>query len=197
MPETKPNTEVAEVKETLTQIETEKPEVLNLPSVTDKEELRHQKRREYMREYNKKYYEENREKRLEYQKHYTAKNKDRRREYHRNYQREHYNSDPEFRERKRAHVRESELKLEVEYKRFKIECGGKCVACGLDDIDFLDPHHPHGRKYPQDKAKFYTRTQDFRDWKNKGIKPDVVLLCVKCHRKLERAKKCGEPDPYA
>jgi len=141
-------------------------------------EIRRQKGREYDRKYRRKRYQENRE---EIKK------------YNREYQRERYHSDPEFREKSLKKACEfrskNHLKLQEDYKRFKIEYGGKCTVCGESNLDLVDPHHPHGK---EEKGRGFAYTKEFRDWVRYGIKPDVVLMCVKCHRLRHLAERRRE-----
>jgi len=160
-------------------IETEKPEALNLSSVISKEELRRQKRREYMREYNKKYYQE---KFREHRKKYYQNNKEKFIEYNRKYRRERYHSNSEYREKQKESGRKRQSRYQEEYKRFKIEYGRKCSVCGVSDLDVLVVHHPDGRQ--ENSEKTFWQTKEFRKWLRYGIKPNVVLVCANHHFKI-------------
>jgi len=137
------------------------------------EELHRQREREY----NKKYYQENKE-RL----------KERAKEYWRN----RYYSDPEYRAKIIEAVRKAQSKNREAYKRFKIEYGGKCTVCGNDNLKVLDPHHPDGKK----ERKRFILSKEFRDWVKYGIKPNVILLCANCHRELHTAEAHMEANSH-
>jgi len=138
-----------------------------------RDEIRHKKHTAQKREI----YLRNRNERLEYSHEYYLKNRERICAE----VMERYNSDSGRERRAKYHE-----KLLKEFKRFKIEFGGKCTACGEDDLDVLEPHHPHGK---EDKKHSFIQSKEFRDWMNKGIKPDVILACANCHLKLDREKE--------
>jgi len=146
-------------------------------------EIRYQRLKEYRREYGKKYRQENREKLRERNRKYQQK----RREYFREYKRNRYHSDLEFRERQRERVRKASRKKYSEYRealmRLKLTLGGRCSICGGNDLEVLDAHHPHGR---MEKGNSYIYTKEFRDWIKYGTKPDIIFLCVKCHRRIHK-----------
>jgi len=191
-------------KEASTQIDNEKPhEVLKKSEL---EELRRQKSREWKKEYNKNYYQIHKEELKEFARNHYQKNKEKFKEYKRKYRqdnkvrerererlRERYHSDPEFRAKNLESSHKRNLKLQEDYKRFKIEYGGKCTVCGEYDLDVLEPHHPDGKN----EGGRFIKSKEFRDWLNYGIKPNVVLMCANHHGKLHILKARGElVDPY-
>jgi len=164
------------------------------------EELRRQKRREYEREYMREYCKKNREKWIAQAHEYYLRSKEKRnRESRERYQKNHekilaekrerYRSDPEFRKMQMEADRKHHLKLREEYKRFKIELGGKCVVCGNDNLNHLIPHHIHGRR---EKGREFIFTKEFRDWMRGKCKPDVILMCSNHHLEYETMKSRGE-----
>jgi len=171
------------------------------------EELRRQKRREYLREY----YRKNKGKICVQQRENYLRNRDReltkaREYYQKNRERictkfkERYHSDPKYREeylnmRKMWREKNREkMKYYNEERRealvkLKIALGGKCTVCGNDDLDVLVPHHPNGKG---EKGRCFTNTKEFRDWVRYGIILKVVLMCANHHLKFETAKARGE-----
>jgi len=139
--------------------------------------------------YNHEYYQKNRDKMLAEMREYYRRKRDEllakdREFYQKNRERilaekkERYHSDPKYRIRARKYGEE----LREEYKRFKIEFGGKCSVCGESDLDKLTEHHPNRK---EEKGVGFIHTKEFRDWLRFGIKPNVFLMCASCHLKLE------------
>ena len=64
--------------------------------------------------------------------------------------------------------------------KLKNECGGKCVRCGLKDIDILQFHH----KNPDDKTFNLSSKYNSLDYMTLKIEADKCeLLCPNCHAK--------------
>jgi len=164
----------------------------HIEAVESIDEIHRQKHREYQ----KKYYQNNKDKQRGYMRTYMRKYRQEKKEEFRKYKkewaRERYHSDPEFRRRLLEAKHKARLKRREDYNRFKIEFGGKCSICGEDDLDVLETHHPDRRG---EKQVLFIHTKEFRDWMKNGIKPDAFLMCSNHHRKLHILETRGIIPP--
>jgi len=171
-----------------------KEKCIHIVIVENIDEIRLQKKREYNREHHKGYYQKNKEKIKENKRKCYQENKEEKRERTRNYQRSRYHSNPEVRRKKLEDSHKRHLEEVEDFKRFKIEFGGKCRVCGDGNLDHLIPHHPHGK---EEKAVDFIHSKEFREWRKSGTKPDVVLMCANHHLEYETAKSRGEVSDIA
>lgn len=95
-------------------------------------------------------------------------------EYYRNYEREHYNKDLEWREKRRTQTRNRVIKWR---KKVIDKLGGCCTICGYSDVRALQIDHINGGGRIDRNGKvtaFYKKVL----MDNKGI---YQLLCANCN----------------
>lgn len=143
------------------------------------------------KEYNKKYYQENKEKIAEQWKKYYQENKEKRKEYNKKYHIKYYQENKESRKRYSNNYRqENKEKIKEQSKKYQQKNKEivynhyshgviQCACCGEKEIDFLSLDHIYNNGAEHRKK---SRTTTLVCWAIKNNFPPIFqLLCMNCN----------------